>query len=68
MQGYAEIYASELIDEKTCASCASNDGHDYASMAEARADYPAGEYPAGGYRHCENDAGCRGTLVLVGDA
>lgn len=65
MQGHSEIWASELIDDKTCAKCAENDGHEYTSVAEAREDYPAGEYPAGGYRHCESETGCRGTLVFL---
>jgi hypothetical protein len=55
-----EIYASELLDEKTCQKCAEIDGHDYDSMAEAEADYPMG-----GYKHCESESGCRGTLVTV---
>lgn len=62
MEGYKEIVASEIIDEKTCARCAGNDEHEYASMAEARDDYPDG-----GYRHCESPSGCRGTLVLMRD-
>lgn len=62
MEGCTEIYASEIIDENTCARCAGNDEHEYASMAEAREDYPDG-----GYRHCESPSGCRGTLVLMRD-
>ncbi|MFJ5696165.1 hypothetical protein ACIP9X_20340 [Arthrobacter sp. NPDC093125] len=38
---------------------------EYTSMAEAMEDYPAGEYPAGGYRHCESESGCRGTLMFL---
>jgi hypothetical protein len=62
MEGCTEIYASEIIDEKTCGHCAGNDEHEYTSMAEAREDYPDG-----GYRHCESPSGCRGTLVLMRD-
>jgi hypothetical protein len=63
MEGCTEIYASEIVDEKTCGRCAGNDEHEYASMAEARKDYP----DDGGYRHCESPSGCRGTLVLMRD-
>lgn len=62
MEGYTEIIASEIVDEKTCGRCAGNDEHEYSSMAEARDDYPDG-----GYRHCESPSGCRGTLVLMRD-
>lgn len=65
-EGYTDIYASEIIDDETCASCAGVDGNEYSSMTEARADYPAATYPDGGYRHCENER-CRGTLVLMSD-
>lgn len=65
MQGCSEIWASELIDDETCAKCAENDGHEYTSMTEAREDYPAGEYSASGYRHCESETGCRGTLMFL---
>lgn len=58
-----EIYSSELLDEKTCLKCAEIDGHDYETLAEARADYPDG----GGYKDCESESGCRGTLVLMYD-
>lgn len=60
MEGYSELFASELIDDQTCANCAGIDGHEYTSMAEARADYPAG-----GYNGCESESGCRGTLILM---
>jgi hypothetical protein len=65
MQGYSEIWASELIDDETCKNCAAHDGHEYASMAEALVDYPEGQYPAGGYKHCTSDSGCRGTLAMT---
>ncbi|RKR29798.1 hypothetical protein [Arthrobacter oryzae] len=65
LQGYSEIWASELIDGDTCKNCASHDGHEYTSMADARADYPEGEYPASGYKHCTSDSGCRGTLMMI---
>lgn len=59
MHGYSAIWASELLDEDTCEKCAQIDQHEYDSMAEAKADYPLG-----GYRDCENESGCRGTLVF----
>lgn len=58
-----EIYASELLDEQTCPKCAEIDGHEYQTLARARADYPDG----GGYHGCESETGCRGTLVLMYD-
>ena len=58
-----EIYASELLDEHTCRKCAEIDGHEYQTMAQARADYPDG----GGYHGCESGTGCRGTLVFMYD-
>jgi hypothetical protein len=57
----SEIWASELLDERTCQRCAEIDGHDYDTLAQARADYPDG----GGYKHCESESGCRGTLVFM---
>lgn len=54
-------YASELLDERTCDSCAAVDGREYASVAEARADYGDG----GGFRACDGGARCRGTAVFV---
>ena len=68
MHGYSEIWASELIDDKTCKNCAAHDGHDYTSMADALADYPEGQYPGGGYKHCTSDSGCRGTLAMIRSA
>jgi hypothetical protein len=59
-----EIYASELLDESTCQKCADIDGHDYETLAQARADYPVGS----GYKDCESESGCRGTLVFMYDA
>lgn len=54
------IYASEILDRNTCGPCSLIDGHEYESMAAARADYPMG-----GYRNCEGGPRCRGTLVIV---
>jgi hypothetical protein len=62
MEGCEAIYASEILDDKTCAKCAEHDEHEYASMSEARADYPED-----GYKDCVSPAGCRGTLVLMYD-
>lgn len=58
-----EIYASELLDDKTCRKCADIDGHDYETLEQARRDYPQG-----GYKDCESESGCRGTLVFMYDA
>jgi hypothetical protein len=57
-----EIYASELLDEHTCQRCAEIDGHEYETLARAEADYPDG-----GYKGCESETGCRGTLVVMYD-
>ncbi|MEO3940203.1 hypothetical protein V3C41_03885 [Paenarthrobacter nicotinovorans] len=59
----AEIYASELLDEHTCQKCAAIDGHEYETLAQARADYPDG----GGYKDCESGSGCRGSLISMYD-
>ena len=58
-----EIYASEVLDGNTCPKCAEIDGHDYETLAQARADYPEG----GGYKDCDSESGCRGTLVFMYD-
>lgn len=57
----AELYASELLDGNTCQPCSRIDGREYASLEEARADYPAGA----GYVSCAGGERCRGTLVIV---
>lgn len=54
------IYASELLDRRTCDPCGRVDGREYASWAAALVDYPAGQY-----RDCEGGDRCRGTLVTV---
>jgi hypothetical protein len=56
------IYASELLDVNTCAPCRSVDGKQYASVADADADYPTG-----GYHACSGGPRCRGTKVAVWD-
>lgn len=58
----ARVYASELLDGNTCANCAAVDGREYATMAEAEADYPTG-----GHAECLGGPRCRGTLVAVYD-
>ena len=55
-----EIWASELMDGRTCRPCELVDGKDYATLAEARV-----EYEAGGYGACAGGARCRGTLVMI---
>lgn len=56
----AYVYASELLDRSTCSPCGRIDGRRYATIDEARADYPDGRY-----RKCEGGRRCRGTLVYV---
>ncbi len=56
------IYASELLDSNTCSNCASVDGTEYDTLADAEADYPSG-----GYMDCDGGDDCRGTLVAVYD-
>lgn len=55
-----EIWASEILDGATCQSCRAVDQKDYATMAEARKDYPNGPYI-----RCDGGARCRGTLVFI---
>lgn len=54
------IYASELLDSATCGPCSLVDGRTYATVAEARRDYPFGIY-----RLCEGGTRCRGACVFV---
>lgn len=56
-----EVYASELLDGRTCGPCRAIDGRSYGSLREALFDYPN----AGGYRDCKGQSRCRGTLVVV---
>jgi hypothetical protein len=56
------IYASELLDRSTCHSCSEIDGKRYATMAEAKVDYPTG-----GFRLCSGGDRCRGSIVSVWD-
>lgn len=56
-----EVYASELLDSRTCGPCATVDGRTYRDLTAALEDYPG----AGGYIGCDGGARCRGTLVLV---
>lgn len=54
----ARLYASELLDDRTCSRCEAIDGREYDSMTEALRDYPAG-----GFARCFGGHRCRGTLV-----
>jgi hypothetical protein len=54
------VYASELLDRKTCDECGDVDGKTYASLEDGLRDYPAG-----GFKDCRGRARCRGTLVVV---
>lgn len=53
-------YASELLDRRTCPPCSFVDGKEYASLEEALADYPSGQFVG-----CLGGARCRGTLVSI---
>lgn len=54
------IFASELLDPATCENCADIDGTEYASVADAEADYPTG-----GYKDCLGGPRCRGTIIAT---
>lgn len=54
------VYASEILDANTCTECASIDGTEWATVADAE-----GDYPIGGYVNCQGGLRCRGTLVSV---
>jgi hypothetical protein len=54
------IYASEILDNATCALCIGIDGTQYETIADAEADYPGG-----GFKDCMGGGRCRGTLVAV---
>jgi hypothetical protein len=56
----ARIYASELLDSRTCGPCSMIDGREFVDEAEARLYYPGGFYV-----RCEGGTRCRGTLVRV---
>lgn len=51
------VVASEILDGATCGPCKTNDGRRYATLEEARADYPSG------YFRCAGGSRCRGVLV-----
>jgi hypothetical protein len=57
------VYASELLDARTCTRCTEVDGREYDSLEEALQDYPGG-----GYVSCEGGPNCRGTAVVVAQA
>ena len=59
-QATLSYYSSEILDVSTCDACASIDGTEYASLADAEQDYPSG-----GYVDCAGGPRCRGTLVAV---
>jgi hypothetical protein len=56
-----EVYASELLDSRTCSPCERMDGTVFASVAAAELSYPG----SGPYRYCDGGPRCRGTLVFV---
>jgi len=54
------IYASEILDNNTCAPCAAEDGTIFYSLDDAETDYPSG-----GFVECAGGPRCRGTLIAV---
>jgi len=56
------LYATELLDDRTCDPCGAIDGTQYASLDDASNDYPG---LGGGYVWCDGRENCRGSLVVV---
>jgi hypothetical protein len=56
----AEYYASERLDNNSCAPCRSIDGERFDSQDDARAAYGSGKYVS-----CLGGSRCRGQLVSV---
>ena len=56
----SDIWASEILDRKVCGPCSRVDGTEYATLEEAREDYPLGQYV-----NCQGYSRCRGTLVFM---
>lgn len=54
------LYASEILDDRTCDLCDQVDGTQYTSMDDAERDYPFG-----GFVDCLGGGRCRGTVVKV---
>lgn len=55
-----ELFASELLDARTCAECQAVDGRSYTSLEDAEADYPDGSYVS-----CRGGHRCRGTIIAI---
>jgi HK97 family phage portal protein len=56
----ATYFASEQLDDATCAPCRKVEGTMYESIEDAREDYPTA-----GYRQCLGTIRCRGTIVAI---
>jgi HK97 family phage portal protein len=56
----ATYFASEQLDDATCAPCRKIEGTMYESIEDAREDYPTA-----GYRQCLGTIRCRGTIVAI---
>ncbi len=56
----ATYVSTEIHDRNTCGPCSEVDGQEYATLGEARA-----QYPSGGYVNCLGGSRCRGTVVAV---
>lgn len=54
------IFASEMLDGRTCEKCAAVDGKEYRSTTAAKKDYPFGPY-----KNCLGGNRCRGTLIFI---
>lgn len=56
----ATYYHSAIRDKAVCAACAANDGHQYADLPSAEADFPTG-----GYALCLGRERCRCVIATV---
>lgn len=54
------VYASEILDKSTCGPCSAVDGRQYASIFDAKSDYPHGIY-----KDCLGGSRCRGTIIVI---
>lgn len=55
-----DLYASEILDDRTCDECQAVDGTNYQTVDDAERDYPFG-----GFVDCAGRDKCRGTLIKV---
>ncbi len=64
-QAATSFYISAMLDDSVCAPCLADDGREFATAAELRA-----QLPSGGNRDCKGGPRCRciGVAVLVDEA